>query len=276
VKVLVFGRGFIGQRIAELGYGVAASRIEDATQELDALKPDVVVNCAGRTGWPNVDACEKAAFETFWSNTHGAIALADACGKRGIHLVHMGSGCIFQGSSPTPGGWKEDDFANPGSTYACSKWAADLALRDMPNVAIVRVRMPIDGRPHQRNLINKLTTYKRVIDVENSITVVDDLMMVLRRVIELRATGVFHATNPGLITHRAILGAYQRIVDPQHVNEWIDGEDLVKLGLADRPRSNCQLSSVYLQALGIRMRPIAEALPLLMEEYAEARYAIGA
>ncbi len=274
-KVLIFGPGFLGTRLSETlpGAILSAARIDDAEQVAEALEmhqPDAVVNCAGKTGSPNVDWCETHQAETFRSNVIGPLVLAEECQKANAYLLHIGSGCIFYGPSPDPKGWKEDDFANPSATYSRSKYAADLALSMYPNVGIARLRMPIDSLPNPRNLITKLINYPKIVDVENSVTVVDDLIEVIRQLVEKRGTGIFHAVNPGVMRHRDLIALYDELVDPSHKNEWISNDDLVKQGLAVKGRSNCILQDTRLAALGITMRPIDVALRDAMQQYAAA------
>jgi dTDP-4-dehydrorhamnose reductase len=182
--------------------------------------------------------------------------------------LHLGSGCIFYGPSPTPGGWLEDDHANPSAFYSRTKYAADLVLSRLPHVGVARLRMPIDEAPGVRNLITKLSRYPEVIDVENSVTVVADLMHAVARLVELRATGVFHVVNPGVMRHRDLLALYREIVDPSHRYTLIGEAELVSRGLAVKARSNCVLQSPRLAALGISLRPIDEALRDTVERYA--------
>jgi dTDP-4-dehydrorhamnose reductase len=208
--------------------------------------------------------------ETQRANVIGPLVLAEACAHVGAYLLHFGSGCIFYGPSPKPGGWLEDDFANPSAFYSRTKYAADLVLSRLPNVGIARLRMPIDSHPAPRNLITKLAGYAQVIDVENSVTVVDDLVGVVRALVERRATGIFHATNPGTMRHADLLRLYREIVDPTHKTQLIPEEELVSRGLATHGRSNCVLASPRLAALGITMRPIDTALPAVLAEYARA------
>ena len=191
--------------------------------------------------------------------------------ERGIHFTHLGTGCIFYGASPDPAGWKEYDHANPSATYTRSKYAADLMLTQIPNVAIVRLRMPIDDRPDPRNLINKLANYKKVINVENSATVVDDLITAVIGVIEKKGIGIFHAVNPGAMRHRDLIALYEELVDPTHTNEWIEEEDLLGQGLVAKTRSNNIMQNIRLPELGIHLRPIKEALRDCMEKYAAAK-----
>ena len=130
--------------------------------------------------------------------------------------------------------------------------------------------MPIGSSPDPRNLITKLAGYKRVVDVANSVTIVDDLAAVVVRLLELRATGTFHGTNPGAMKHRELLALYKELVDPEHEVEMITEEELSASGLIQKSRSNCLLRSDRLKELGIEMRPIDVALRATMVEYAKA------
>ncbi|HEY3821717.1 MAG TPA: sugar nucleotide-binding protein [Polyangiaceae bacterium] len=272
-SVVVFGPGFLGHRLAREIPGAVLSRadVTDKAAVLAALRearPEAVVNAAGKTGRPNVDWCESHQTETYRANVLGALILAEACSELGIHLVHLASGCIFYGPSPSPGGWLEDDHANPTAFYSRTKYAADLVLSRLPGVAVARLRMPIDDAPGTRNLITKLAAYPEVIDVENSVTVVADLVAVIGRLLSARATGVFHVVNPGTMRHRDLLALYREIVDPAHRYNLIAEGELLARGLAVKARSNCILQSPRLAALGITMRPIGEALRDTLERYA--------
>ena len=275
MKILIFGKGYMGERCAKV-WGeeamisdVLVHSVEDALNEMARVQPDVVLNAAGIKGKPNVDWCEDHPLETIRGNTTMPLLLADACQQTGVYLLHMGSGCIFYGdSNHADKAWKEDDFGNPRPVYSRSKWAADLALSTLPNVGVARIRMPIDWMPAPGNLIDKLSAFAKVIDVENSVTIVDDMIDVFYQLMAKRAAGIFHVTNPGTMRHRDVLGLYQELVDPNHSCEWISNEDLVSQGLAAKGRSNNFLASENLAKVGITMRPLGEALRDTMEKYA--------
>jgi 3,5-epimerase/4-reductase len=276
MSIVIFGAGFLGTRFAqEIPDAVLSNAdITDralVARELEAHGAHAVINCAGKTGKPNVDWCEVHPIETERANVIGPLVLAEACDRAGAYLLHMGSGCIFYGPSPAEGGWREDDFANPSSFYSRTKYAADLILSKLPNVAVARLRMPIDDRPGARNLITKLAAYREVVDVENSVTIISDLVAVAQALVAKRATGVFHATNPGTMRHRDLLGMYREVVDPGHRYTLIGEAELVARGLATHARSNCILASPRLAAIGITMRPIDRALHDTMTEYARRR-----
>lgn len=274
MTILILGNGYIANRCKDAWPDAVhdPSRIhsaQDALRLIETHKPDAVLNAAGVRGKPNVDWCETHQMETVFGNTALPILIAEACQKAGVYLLHIGSGCIFYGRSPhADGAWREDDFGNPLPVYSRSKWAADLALSTLPNTGIARIRMPIDSMPNPNNLIGKLASFKKVIDVRNSVTVIPDMICAFRSLMEKRGQGIFHVTNPGTITHREILALYAELVDPSHTNEWIPEDALVAEGLAVRGRSNNLLASGRLHELGIEMREVHEAVRDAMKEYA--------
>lgn len=273
MKILIIGKGWLGQRCAEeWSDAVLADKriktVEDVLGLLDKHQPDAVLNAAGVVGKPNVDWCEDHQLETIAGNTVLPIIIAEGCQKRGVYLLQMGTGCIFYGESPDPAGWRESDYGNPVAVYTRSKYAADLVLTTLPNVGLARIRMPIDDRPSPGNLIDKIVSFKKIVDVENSVTLVPDMIKVLRQLLEKKAAGIFHVTNPGTIKHREILKMYQEIVDPSHTNEWISEADLVKEGLAKKKRSNNIMQSENLEKIGLKMRPVKEALREALINYA--------
>lgn len=278
MKILIFGRGYIGNRLADAWKDEAIlsdKRVEskqDVLDEIAKYQPDVVLNAAGVRGKPNVDWCEDHPFETMRGNAMLPMIMADACAEAGVYLLHMGSGCIFYGDSAHEDkAWRENDLGNPEPVYSRAKWAADLVLSTLPNVGIARIRMPIDWIPSETNMIDKLAKYPKIIDVENSVTIIEDMISTFYQLLEKRATGIFHVTNPGTMKHRELVSLYEEMVDPSHTNEWISNDQLVAQGLAKKGRSNNFLSNERLAEYGIHMRPVQEALRDTMEKYAQAK-----
>jgi dTDP-4-dehydrorhamnose reductase len=274
MSILVFGNGWIGNKFIERYPEARLSTVfaktpADLEQVLDTEEPDTVLNCAGITGVPNVDWCETHQLETAMGNTWLPIMLAQACAERGIHLTHLSSGCIFYGDSPQPGGWREDDYPNPVAYYSKTKAAADFVLGPLPNVAVVRLRVPMDSTPSPKNTITKLSSYAKVIDVSNSVTVLDDLLEVFYQIMEKRATGIFHAVNPQPLAYRELIRWYEEIVDPTHRNEWITEDQMLEQGLAAKKRSTNILANTRLAEFGIHMRPTEEAIKATLAAYAE-------
>ena len=142
--------------------------------ELERVKPTHILNTAGKTGRPNIDWCEDHKLETVSSNITGPLVLLRACLDRGIHLTHLSSGCIFDGAAPGPNGFTEEDSPTRSAFIRGQRRKPTRFSNDFP--LILRLRMPIDTEPNQRNLITKLAGYSHVIDAINSVTVVADLL----------------------------------------------------------------------------------------------------
>lgn len=279
-KVVIFGPGWLGNKfqiyLEQRGYATdmpdrLSGDIADATKVravLENCKPDIVINAAGKTGRPNIDWCEASEENkqaTIRGNITGPLVLAEECARRGVQMVHLSSGCVFSGASPKEGGFTEEDAPNPNSFYGWTKAHADEVLKRYP-VLILRIRMPISGDVNPRNLIYKLTHYPKVIDVINSVTVIDDLLAATRTLLEKGKTGIYNMVNPVPVYHREILAWYKQLVDSAHTYELVPSEDIVKL--ASTGRSNCVLNTAKLMQDVPDVRSAPEAIAQALRQYA--------
>jgi len=273
MKVLTLGSGFVADH---LPYQKMTERFSLSKGSIISVllnyKPDVVVNCIGKTGRPNVDWCESNKEATASGNVTLPLLIAEACHDLGIHMIQIGSGCIYFGPSPCKGhtssaidpGWRETDFANPASFYSKTKYSCDLMLAEMPHVTTLRIRMPVSDKDVPRNLINKLRGYKQVIDIPNSMTFMDDLTRCVEWAANNRPGGIFHVANPQPVTAAQIMQEYQKYV-PEHQFEIIDERQLD--GMTVAKRSNCILSTDKLQRAGFKMTDSEKALTECMAKY---------
>ncbi len=261
-KILIFGgTGYLGGKLKEIYPDAHTPNVDIADPVsvravFDDVKPDIVINAAGKTGKPNVDWCEDHKEETLRANVTGPLVLLEECMKRNVYFVHIGSGCIFTG--PKTGGYTEEDEPNfTGSFYSLTKAMSDRLLKPFP-VLQLRIRMPFDGTTSSRNLLTKLRGYKRVLDEKNSITYMPDFFEALKKLVEKRAVGIFNVVNPGTVSPYDIMVRYKKEVDPTHEFERLTVEQLSDVVKA--ARSNCELSGEKLAKEGIVMRPSAEAI----------------
>lgn len=287
MKILTLGKGFVSDHLPYEKYTKHLPIDDGMTFEervINKYKPDVIVNCIGRTGRPNVDWCEANRAETYLTNTVMPGVLASMCELHSIQFIQLGSGCIFFGGSPNitndcgcnfeedcdcdynlmDSGWKETDHANPKSYYSKSKYACDLMLGQMANVTTLRLRMPVSSKNDPRNFINKIRGYDQIIDIPNSMTMMDDLVRCVDWAAKERMTGIFHVTNPEPITAAQVMREYQKYV-PDHKFTVIDEAQLDKLTIAKR--SNCILDTTKLNDAGFHMTPSKEALEKCMAQY---------
>jgi len=246
--IIVLGDGYLGNFISNyLGYELCRKKIVRELDVIELIKeynPKVIINCIGKTGRPNIDWCESHKEETFYSNVMIPLWLGKHTSDK-LKLVHVGSGCIYQGM--VHGGYKETDVPNyNGSFYSQSKIMSESLLSAYDNVLQLRIRMPIDyDISNPRNFIYKIMRYEYVINEPNSMTIIEDLMEVIKKLIELDMKGIYNVVNPGLATHCGILGMYKEIVDPSFTWKEISTDKLVTVA----GRSNCYLNTDKLDSI---------------------------
>ena len=268
VKYLILGKGFFGNKFADyLEDSVLSNkRINSKADVLSEIKehnPKIIINCTGRTGKPNVDWCEDHREETHTGNVLLPLEIAKACEDAGVKMVHLGSGCIYSGNN-NGRGFSEEDRANfGGSFYSLTKAISEQMLKDY-DVLQLRIRMPVDSVPGPKNLITKLAKYDKVIDVENSITIVEDFVRIAKELIEKEKTGIYNVCNPGSIKHSEILEMYKEIVDPEFKYNLISVEELEKFTKAKR--SNCVLNTEKLEK-EVGIKPAKERMREVLEKY---------
>ena len=268
MRVLICGAGgFIG------GHFLAAypsahqfnSDIADRLKFRAALaqaEPELVINCAGKTGRPNIDWCESHRSETLHSNVVGPAVVFEECLRKDVPLVHMGSACVFSGNNDGKGFGEEHQPNAIESYYSRTKVIADELLKDFP-VLVLRLRMPFDNSSHPRSLITRLRSYSHVLDVQNSMTYMPDFIRAATSLISMHATGIHHVVNPGTISPYEIMVRYQEVVDPAEKFERLSLEKLSNFVKA--PRSNCTIATNRLQAAGIELRPVHEAVDVALK-----------
>merc|ERR1712188_309339 len=246
---------------------------EDVARELDEVKPEFVLNAAGVTGRPNVDWCESNKETTMRVNVIGTMSLADLCTARGIQCTMFATGCIYEydeahalGSGV---GFTEEEKPNfTGSFYSETKGYVDQMLRHYANVLTLRVRMPLsDEYEHPRSFITKITHYKRVVNIPNSMTVLDEMLPIAIDMTEKRRTGIYNFTNPGVISHNEMLEMYRKHIHPDFKWENFTLEEQAKILAAGR--SNNELDVTKLKSEYPELMEIHEACEKLFERMAK-------
>lgn len=266
---IIYGAGYLGNRLAEkLGYDLTLLNplnLNELQDFLDSRKPSIVINAIGKAGRPNIDWCESHKEETTLSNVSAAINLGVECSKRGIYFVHFGSGCLYTGDNNGKG-YSEEDPPNclGNQFYQKTKYLTEQMLREFPGL-ILRVRFPIDDRPHERNIVNKLLSYPAVIDIPNSMVTVPHMIDAIGKLVNMRSEGIYHMVNPGMISPLEILKMYQSIVDPSfHPKEMTLTElDHATIG----KRTNCMLNTHKLRLAGIYLPEIHEGVKECLSRY---------
>lgn len=267
-KILLLGSGYLGTRIQEAFQCASSERkifsFSDAEEEIAKYKPEILINCIGHIGTRNVDDCEADKDKTLFSNTFVPIILAEVALRNRIKMVHISSGCIYHfdysKDKPIKEGQVPDFF---DLFYSRSKIYAERALEllcNKFNVLIARIRIPLDDRPHPKNILTKLIKYKRAIDTPNSVTYVPDFIEALKHLIKIDARGIFNIVNKSSLKYPDLLEIYKRCI-PDFEYDVIRHEDLKLV------RTNLILSVEKLENSGFRVRDIGEVLEECVRNY---------
>jgi len=310
--ILLGASGYIGQAFAQslrqrqLSFA-ALSRKELDYARFDLLlnflrekKPGFLINAAGYTGKPNVDACEAAKADTLAGNTLFPQAIAQACLVTNTPWGHVSSGCIYSGAKIITGGafriekdlskpelkelaeknpsaiagYTETDLPNfsfrqePCSFYSGTKALAEEAIFGLGQSYLWRLRIPFDPYDNPRNYLTKVQRYSKVYDNVNSISQRGDFVNACLDLWERRAPfGIYNITNPGFVTTRQVVAMIQSILKPKRPFEfWQNDEEFYRVA-AKTPRSNCVLDVSKLLATGVKMRPVVEALDYSLKQW---------
>ncbi|CAM6043196.1 unnamed protein product [Sphagnum compactum] len=273
-KFLIYGRtgwigGLLGKLCTEQGidYEYGVGRLENRAQieeDIARVKPSHVFNAAGVTGRPNVDWCESHKVDTIRANVVGTLTLADVCKQHNLLLVNYATGCIFEYDEDHPLGsgigFKEEDTPNFfGSYYSRTKAMVEELLKEFDNVCTLRVRMPITGDlTNPRNFITKITRYEKVVNIPNSMTILDELLPISIEMGKRNLRGIWNFTNPGVVSHNEILDMYKKYVDPSFTYKNFTLEEQAKVIVA--ARSNNELDASKLQNEFPHMLSIKDSL----------------
>ncbi|CAN6681893.1 unnamed protein product [Malus baccata var. baccata] len=261
LKFLIYGRtGWIGGLLGKLckGEGIefeyGKGRLEDRKsllEDITRVQPTHVFNAAGVTGRPNVDWCESHKAQTIRTNVAGTLNLADVCKDQGLLMMNFATGCIFEYDKEHPVGsgigFKEEDNPNfTGSFYSKTKAMVEELLKEYDKVCTLRVRMPISSDlSNPRNFITKIARYDKVVNIPNSMTVLDELLPISIEMARRNCRGIWNFTNPGVISHNEILEMYRDYIDPKFKWQNFDLEEQAKVIVA--PRSNNELDASKLK-----------------------------
>jgi dTDP-4-dehydrorhamnose reductase len=267
---------------------------------LRANKISFLVNCAGYTGKPNVDACELDKAGTLLGNALLPQTIAHACLAANVPWGHVSSGCIFAGAkisengnirvekdmtrpalhalvenkSPAVLGFDESDTPNfsfrdqPCSFYSGTKALGEEAMAGVGQSYIWRLRIPFDEFDNKRNYLSKVQRYAKVYDNVNSISHRADFVGACLDTWKLRAPfGIYNVTNPGYVTTRHVVEQIEKHLKPARKFEfWQSDEEFYKVA-AKTPRSNCVMDSSKLLSVGVKIRGVEEALETSLKNW---------
>lgn len=273
-RTLLFGAtGYIGSEfVNQLKVAIAApshSKLKSYRDVLDAIKsvnPSCVINAAGYTGKPNVDACEAQKDQCLQGNIIMPLWIAQACESLRIPMAHVSSGCIYNGHDKVYTEQDAPDFSfvqNNCSFYSGTKAQSEALLSEY-NCYIWRLRIPFNNANNPRNFLTKMLNYSSILNLPNSVSHREEFVTACLKTLELQIpTGIYNVTNPGATDARTVLELFKKhhpslasVVDSKKY--FASVEEFMTIAKA--ARSNCVLDSSKLASFGVQMRPVEEAV----------------
>ncbi len=181
----------------------------------EARKIDVIIHFAAFT---NVNAAEVERGNKqglCWKvNVIGTENLLKATKGEDIHFIHISTDMVFSGSESDPGPYNENhplenDISKLtwyGHSKAEGEKAVQKALGD--KMTILRLIYPVRSNYPEKldYLRSPLKRYKEgniyplFTDQQISISFIDEIAVVLDRIIQKRAYGIYHASSPDITT----------------------------------------------------------------------------
>jgi len=192
------------------GHQVKSLDITEAVSVSDVVedfRPDWILNCAAFTGVDDAEVQRELALAV---NAEGPRNLALALKQYGGALLHISTDYVLgadvpYGTSRAP--YTESEQPNPCGAYGATKLAGEKAVQEvLPDSSLI-VRTSWLHGVHGPNFIN---TMLRVASERSELKVVDDqrgsptwagwLAVILIKLVERNARGIFHASSRGDIT----------------------------------------------------------------------------
>jgi len=238
-------------------------RVDKLASKLKQEKVDFLVCAAGFTGNPNVDACEVQKSECIDGNAVLPGFLSNVAADIGIKWGHVSSGCIYNGTSPSAGGFTENDppnfsfRTNTCSFYSGTKALGEEVLADDENCYAWRLRIPFSNIDSPRNYLSKLLRYDRLLQAENSLSNLDDYVKAcIQCITESIPTGVYNLTNPGSVKTSEVVSKLVEFGLAEDNFSFFDNEEEFMAIAAKAPRSNCVLNSQKALDAGLALPPV--------------------
>ena len=228
-----------------------------------ALRPAVIIHAAAMT---NVDGCALDPDTAYRINALGTRWVAQAARRSNARMVVISTNEVFDGTATHP--YAEYDIANPINPYARSKYAGELAARELVDrLYVVRVAWLFGG---ERNFIrtvlrlaNERPVLRMVNDEIGSPTHAGDVAQALAQLITSDAYGTYHLVNEGACSRYDLAQAALTAAGRHDVT-------LEPMALADYPRPGrvplyTPLANHVGAAMGIRLRPWQAAVQAFVE-----------
>jgi len=289
-KILVIGaQGMLGRDLLPelrisfpndeiLGWDIGEvdiRRERETIEQIEALRPRMIINVAAYT---DVDGCERNEKEAFGVNSEGMKHIALGARRCGAKVVYLSTDYVFDGKKGAP--YLEEDPPHPLNIYGESKLRGERYVQELTKDGLIIRTQWLFGR-HGKNFVYAILQQakeKRVLSiVEDQIgspTYTRDLSQAICALVQKEAQGIFHVSNEGScswFTFAEKILKYAGIQGVQVVP--ISSEELNRP--ARRPCYSLFNMEKLMKKTGQRLRPWFEALKDFLSEIGKGSHLGG-
>jgi dTDP-4-dehydrorhamnose reductase len=228
---LTGSKGLVGSRFLELAsetYKISSPEIDELDiTDIEALDrfyekvgPAVLVHLAAFTDVGAAEGQRDDKDAVCWRvNVVGTRNLAEVSKKHGTRMIYISTDMVFPGSKENPGPYAEDHPLESDSKkitwYGHTKAEGERAVRRVfgSEVAILRIIYPVRANSPKPDYIGKLLALfdqgkPAFTDQQISISSVDEVTAVIKRLIDDERTGVFHSACRDLTTPHELISYF--------------------------------------------------------------------
>lgn len=297
MRILITGsNGLLGQKLVAALRGseevelIATSRGPDRTPtregyryfELDCTDraqvdrvfgtaaPDAVIHTAAMT---NVDACELDPGSCRLQNVTAVENLVQAARPMQSHFIHLSTDFVFNGAN---GPYTEDDTPDPLSVYGHSKLDSEAIVRSagLDHWSIARTIIVYGVAPGlsrsnvvlwARNALERGEPIRVVDDQWRMPTLAEDLADGCIRIVQRKATGIYHLSGPDLMSILELVHRVGRFFQLDTAHVLPVKSDSLGQPAHRPPRTGFKLEKAR-RDLGFAPRHFEEGLAVLREQ----------
>lgn len=244
----------------------------ETIEKIESVQPTVLINVAAYT---DVDGCESNLQEAFLVNSEGMSHIAQGARRCGARAIYLSTDYVFDGKKNSP--YIEEDSPNPLNTYGHSKLKGEevtLALGKKGLVVRTQWLYGLYGKNFVTAILKQVKEKWKAPEANRRLTIVDDqigsptytvdLSQAIVRLVQRKASGIFHVTNQDTCSWYEFGKTILKFLD-------IQGIDVVPISSsqlnrkAPRPLYSVLSSEKLRREIGFRLRPWTEALKDFLE-----------
>ncbi|MDP1725686.1 MAG: dTDP-4-dehydrorhamnose reductase [Bacteroidota bacterium] len=177
---------------------------EDVENQLNSIKPDVLINTAA---FHNVDQCEAEKDKAILINAEAPAYMARICKELNIRFIHFSTDYVFDGYKNAP--YTEADITAPLNVYGTTKMLGEqMIATENPDHLIIRISAIYGQYPcRAKNGLNFIQLMLKLAREKGEVKVVDDeivsptatknIAMQLPALLDENINGIIHMTSEG-------------------------------------------------------------------------------